>query len=278
MKSRKIKQEKKTPEHKRKSKARKILFSFIGFLFVVCLFTATIVYGAMSPFFNIKNISAEPTMHYNENALIAASGIVKDTNGFISMFTKPGRFYFLRIGDAENSITRSCPYIKSVKVRYLPPSSVTIKAVERKAAVVLIISDKTLLIDKDEYLLEINPKEYDKSLPVIKGINAGSLVPGNKIKIDKDSLLSAVKVFDTIGKVDEDFEDKLLPIVDYVDVEDKYNILFSLDSRIIVNLGGAEDLNYKIITAHTIYNENISKNEKGRLDFSANGNPVFTPQ
>lgn len=278
MKLRKIKKTKKPPERKHKSKTRKILFSFIKFVFVVSLFTATIVYGAMSPFFNITNINAEQTPHYSENALITASGITKGTNGFITMFTRPGRFYFLRIGDAENSIVENCPYVRSAKVRYLPPSSVSIDVVERKAAVVLIISDKTLLIDEDEYLLEIDPKTYDKSLPVIKGIKCDQLLPGKKMALDKDSLLSAVDVFDTIEKVDENYEDKLLPVVDYVDIEDKYNILVSMDSRIIVNLGEAEDLNYKINAAHTIYYENINKNEKGKLDFSANGNPVFTPQ
>jgi hypothetical protein len=278
MKSRKIKKSKMPPERKRKSKARKRLFSFIKFIFVVGLFSATIVYGAMSPYFNITSITAEPTPHYDANALIAASGILKGSNGFINLFTRPGKFYFLRIGSAEDSIIETLPYVKSAKVRYHLPSKVSIKVVEREAAIVLEVSDKTLLLDKDDYLLEINPKTYDKSLPVIKGISCDKLVPGKQAVIDKDLLLSALNIFDTIKKVDEEYEDKLLPSVDYIDMGDKYNILVSLDSRVIVNIGEAEDLNYKLSTTHAIYNGNIDKNEKGKLDFSVNENPVFTPQ
>lgn len=278
MKPRKIKKSKMPPVRKRKSKARKRLFSFIKFIFVVGLFSATIVYGAMSPYFNITGIAAEPTEHYDENALVAASGIKKGTNGFINLFTRPGKFYFLRMGNAEDSIIEKLPYVKSAKVRYHLPSKVSINAVEREAAIVLLVSDKTLLIDKDDYLLEINPKSYDKSLPVIKGISCDKLVPGKQLVFDKELLLSALDIFDTIKKTDEEYEDKLLPSVDYIDIGDKFNILISLDSRIIVNIGEAEDLNYKINTTHTIYNENINENDKGKLDFSVNGNPVFTPQ
>ena len=39
---------------------------------------------------------------------------------------------------------------------------------------------------------------------------------------------------------------ELPPLVDYVDTSDLSNIRFSVQSRIIVNLGKADELHYKI--------------------------------
>ena len=110
------------------------------------------------------------------------------------------------------------------------------------------------------------------------GIEPDSPKLGEKIDVSEKILLSAFKVFDTISEVDGSDEDKLLPYVDYVDVGDPYNIRFSLESRLIVNLGEIEDLYYKITAAKTIFTQNIKSTERGKLDFSSGANPVFTPE
>jgi len=45
-----------------------------------------------------------------------------------------------------------------------------------------------------------------------------------------------------------------------------------------VNIGETDDLNYKINTVQTIFTKNIKKDQRGKLDFYNNGNPVFTPE
>lgn len=279
MKVRRIKdvQEPSHKKHKSKKKFKRVLF-FIKFVLVTALLVTTIVYTALSPFFNIKRIVVKGAVHYDNQTLTATSGLNEGENGFREMFSYPGKFYFFRIGSAEKAIMESCPYVKSVKARFVIPSAVSIEVKEREAAAVLSMTGTSLLIDKDGYLLEINPDLEGLNLPVVKGLTIEEYKPGKKINMQEDLLLTAFKVLDIIGEMDSKNTDKLLPSVDYVDVGDIYKVGLSLQSRVFVNLGEPEDLYYKINVVQTIFTKNIKKNERGKLDFSTDENPVFTPE
>lgn len=261
----------------RKKKFKKVL-RLLEFLFVAALFVTTIVYAALSPFFNIEKIVVKESDHYTDRELVEASGIREGRNGFRLLFLDKGGFFFLRIGYAEKAIMEKCPYIRTVKAKFVLPSTVSIEVEEREAAAVIITKGVNLLTDQEGYLLEIDPVLKERKLPVIKVPKLETLKPGKKLEISDDMLLSAFKVFDTIEEVDKLQEDKLLPDVDYVDVSDPYNTSFSLQSRIIINLGEVKDLHYKINAAKTIFIKNIKKTDRGKLDFSTDANPVFTPE
>ena len=279
MKVRRIKdvQEPTHKKHKSKKKLKKVL-TWIKTMLVIALFVTTVVYAALSPFFNINEIVVKGASHYDNQSLIEVSGLNKGENGFRQIFNNPGKFYFLRIGSAERKITEECPYIKNVKVRVIIPSKVSIEVKEREAAAIISMTGSNLLIDRERVLLEINPEMKELDLPVIKGIKLDAYKPGKQIDMQEDLLISAFNVYDTIREMDTRNTDKLLPSVDYVDIGDIYNIRFSLQSRVIVNLGKLEDLNYKMNAVQTIFNKNIKKDERGKLDFSIDGNPVFTPE
>lgn len=264
-------------KHKSKKKRKRILL-WIRNVLVTALLATTAVYTALSPLFDIDRMAVRGNAHYDSQTLVGASGIREGMNGFRQVFNKPGRFYFLRIGWAERAIMDTCPYVKNVKVRFVIPSSVLIEVEERKAAAVLSMTGTSLLIDREGYLLELNPDLDKTDLPVIKGIQPDTYRPGLKLNIQENILESAYMVFDAIGEIDNKNEDKLLPIVDFVDVGDIYNVSFMLQSRVLVNLGKPEDLNYKISAAQTIFYGNIKKDERGKLDFSIDENPVFTPE
>ena len=282
MKVRKIKNLQVPPHiiNKKKRKWKRI-FQLVRFVLVVALFSMTIVYAAISPFFNITGFKAGESLHYDESTLINASGIRTGSNGFRMLFREVGKFYFFRIGTAETSIEESCPYVKNAKVRYLIPSTVSIEVEERVAAAVIVMNGANLLIDREGYLLELVPDISDKKLPIVIGVELDSPKTGKKIGIPEETLSSALKVFDTIREVDKLNEpngDKLIDSVDYVDIGDMYNVSFSVQSRVIVNLGKMEDLHYKINAAKTIFSRNIKKTERGKLDFSTDADPVFTPE
>lgn len=264
-------------KHKSKNSKNRIL-RFIKTLLVMALFITTIIYASLSPLFDVKKIVVTASLHYDSEALVKASGIQKGANGFRQLFQEKGKFYALRIGFAEKAIMRECPYVKSVIVRFAIPSTVAIETIERTAYAVIEINGTSLLVDKDGYLLEIDPVLGEIELPVIKGVEIKEYRPGEKLRLQDDLLLSAFKVFDTIKEVDRNSTFKLMPSVDYVDIGDVYNIGISLQSRIYVNLGEPEDLNYKINTVQTIFSKNIKKNDRGKLDFSIDENPVFIPE
>jgi cell division protein FtsQ len=265
-------------KHKSKKKGKRS-FLWLKSLLVSLLLLTTMVYGALSPFFNIKSVTVKgAAVHYDNQTLISASGINTGVNGFRLLFGNPGKFYFLRVGSAERMILESCPYVKSVKARFVLPSSVSIEVKEREAAAVLITDGTSLLVDNEEILLEVDPDLKKVDLPVIKVKKPEMLKPGKKLDLLENQLSMAFKVYDAIKQVDSQYQDKLLPSVDYVDVSDLYKIGFSLQSRVIVNLNGLDDLVYKLNAVKTVFTKNIKKDERGKLDFKSDGSPVFSPE
>lgn len=266
----------------RRKRRRQRILRAVRSILVTALFVVTIVYTALSPFFNIEEINADGSEHYSISELIAASGLRTGRNGFrvlLSSKSKPGLF---RIGDAEKAIIDRFPYVRSASVKYIIPGTIKIKVVEREPAAIIDMKGIPLLIDKEGYLLEIGPDfsmgSVADNLPVLRTVDPGSVIPGKKLDIPEEMLLSAFKVFDTIKEVDAVNNAEMLPMVDYVDTSDLSNIRFSLQARITVNLGKAEELHYKINAAASIFTKSIKKTERGTLDFSVGRDPVFTPE
>jgi cell division septal protein FtsQ len=269
------------PSHKKYKSKKKSKKSFLWLksLLITLLLATTLVYGALSPFFNIKNVQVKETaMHYDNQTLISGSGIYPGVNGFRLLFDNPGKFYFLRIGSAEKAIMESYPYIKSVKVRFVLPSTVSIAVREREAAAILITDGTSLLIDSEEVLLEVDPDMKKLHLPVIKVKKPDVLKLGKKLDLQENQLAAAYKIYDAVREMDSQYQDKLMPVIDFVDVTDSGNVGFSLQSRVIVNLGELDDLVYKLNAVKTVFEKNIKKDDRGKLDFTTDGNSVFTPE
>jgi cell division septal protein FtsQ len=179
--------------NKRKRRNQRILGA-IRFILVTALFVITIVYASLSPFFNIKQVTSEGSAHYDGEFLAAASGIRTGRNGFRLMFGSSTFTGIFRIGDAERNIVKACSYVREAKVRYVLPSTIHIEAVEREPAAVLDMNGTSLLIDREGYLLEIEPSAYDTDLPVIKTVQLTSAIPGSKLDMPDEMLSSAFRV------------------------------------------------------------------------------------
>ncbi|NLH96897.1 MAG: FtsQ-type POTRA domain-containing protein [Clostridiaceae bacterium] len=266
----------------RRKRRRQRIFRVVKSILVTALFVSTVIYAALSPFFNIKEFRVFGNTRYDAAELTAASGIRTGRNGFRVLFSSKSKSGLFRIGDAEQAIIEKCPYVRSAEVRYIIPGTIRISITEREPAAIIDMKGTPLLIDKEGYLLEIDPAfdpdEAEKGLPVIRTADPASAVPGKKLDIPEEMLLSAFKVFDTIRETDAVNSVELLPLVDYVDTSDLSNIRFSVQSRIIVNLGKADELHYKISAAASIFAIDIKKTERGTLDFSVGKDPVFTPE
>lgn len=262
---------------KRKRKARRIL-RFVNTILITALFISTIVYTAMSPFFYIEKIDAVASSHYDSSTLTAISGVIIGENGFRLLFEEPGMFYLLRIGSAERKLIEGCPYIKSAKVRFIIPSTVNIEVIERKPAALLRLNETSFIIDREGYLLELNQKQDMAALPIFEGIEPDSYTLGTKITNDEQKLTAAFRVYDYLEQMDGESLDKFLPSVDYIDVSEPNSIRLSLQSRISANLGKGEELNYKINAIKAIMENNIKKDDRGKLDFSLDEKIVFTPE
>jgi cell division protein FtsQ len=54
-------------------------------------------------------------------------------------------------------------------------------------------------------------------------------------------------------------------------------ICIQLDSRILVNLGDLQDLDYRMAFLKEILLEKLNKNDKGTLNFTTGESPEFIP-
>lgn len=281
MKVRTINEDLELRNKKRKKNQKKIKrFVFlVKFILTTGLIIATAVLLALSPLFEIAGIEVKGAVHYTDESLIGISGVVKDINGFKLAGSSLGNMLTLRVGSAEKLITQECPYIKTVKVRFVLPNSIVISVSERTPAAIIDYNGTSLLLDNEGYVLEALNVGDSKKLPLIIGLKFSGYELGKKPEYENiDALKTAFRVFAEIQAFDRNKTDKLFPKVDSVDAGNTDAVVLSLESRVRVNLGDLQDLNYRLSSTKTIFEKNIKKEDKGILDFTSGENPVFTPE
>jgi cell division protein FtsQ len=263
---------------KNRKKIKRFVF-LMKFILTVSLLVTTVVLFALSPLFAVKKIEVRGAAHYTAESLISLSGVIEGENGFKQVGSSLGSILTLRIGSAEQAISRGCPYVKAVNVKYVLPGSVIIDVVERTAAAAVPYTGTSLLVDREGFVLEEQPPDAVQKLPYIKGLKFGSYEPGKKPEYENyEALQVAFRVLDEIRGLDKNEAYALYDRVDSIDVSDPDAVVFSLESRLRVKLGDMQDLNYKLSSAKTIFERNIKKTDKGILDFTSGENPVFTPE
>lgn len=266
-------------KRKKNQRALKRIVFWLKFVLTTGLLVATFVLLALSPLFSVNKIEVRGAVHYSEESLISLSGAIKGVNGFRQVGSSPGNILMLRIGSAEKVIRQNCPYIKAVKVRYILPGTIMIDALERTAAAAVPFMGTSLLVDRDGFVLETLPPDTVQKLPAIKGLKFENYELGKKPEyLNPDAMQTAFRVLDEIKVLDGNESEKLHDAVDSVNVSDLSAVSFSLESRLRVNLGDMQDLNYKLSTTKAIFEKNIKKEDKGILDFTSGENPVFTPE
>lgn len=266
---------------KQKKRARKfkILLFWIKLILVLVLSTAAIGLIALSPIFNITGIEVLGGSHYPSDSITDLSGVVKGINGFKNIGGSPNHILELRYGQAEERILKNCPYIKNVRVKFVLPGKVAITLTERSPMGIVPYLGTSLLIDEEGYVLETVKNDEGNSLPLIKGLKFGNYELGQMLPTEEpENLEKAIALLKTVKASDAEGAFKLAAAVKWVDVGDLKKVCLFIDSRIVVNLGDLQDLDYRIRATKQILLKNIKKEEKGLLDFSMSENPVFIPE
>ena len=268
----------KAEKRKRNRRRIKRLVFWVKSISILALFVAAIVFTGLSPLFDLKEVEVKGAVHYKPEVLTGYADIQMGENGFREIGRSPLNIILFRFGDAEASIMQNCPYIKEARVRFAIPSKVVINVTEREAIASVPYLGTSLLIDREGYVLESLGAGKKTELLLIKGLDFSYYDLGKKLDIkNRDSLTIGLKLIEALKENDKSDTIKIFNIVDSMDVSDEANIKISLDSRVTVNLGDLEDLNYRISTARTIFNKNIKEGEKGVLNFNTGENPVFSP-
>jgi len=267
------------PKKRKKKQTFRPIYFWLKFVIILAILLTSIVFMALSPFFNINAIEVNGTKRYSSDALADLSGIISGKNGFKQIGSSPASILMFRFGNAEKILRKECPYIKEVKVRYIIPSKAVIDIVERTVFAVVPCLGTSLLVDNDGYVLESVSGDEKQNVLVIKGLKISGYKIGGKLADENsESFRCAKKVIDAVHEMDKKERKKLFEKIDSVDVSNLQKVYVVIESRVVVNLGNLQDLNYRISTMKTIFEKNIKKNEKGMLDFTSGENPVFTPE
>jgi cell division protein FtsQ len=233
-------------------------FKYVVFLFIICIFTA---FFLSSSFFQIKFIAVNGVNNVTREEIIKLSSIYYGENIF-------------RINKKNSmmSIFQN-PYVKMIKIKRGIPNRVVIDIIEREIMAYVPYVGSYLNIDDEGMILEINPAIKRPDLPVIKGLKFDTFKVGDHLSIENKDQFSTI-----IMLIKEIKSAGMLNLVSEIDVLDLSDIKLKIKDGIKANLGGADNMNYKINFAKSIVEDVKKQSLKGTIEMSHKGNPVFKPE
>lgn len=233
-------------------------FKYVVLLFILCIFTA---FFLSSNFFHIKFMVVNGNNNVTREEIIKLSSIYYEEN-----------IFRINKKNSMKSIFQN-PYVKMIKIRRVIPNKVVIDIIEREVMAYVPYVGSYLNIDEEGMILEINPAIKRPDLPVIKGLKFETFKVGEYLNIENKEQFST-----TILLIKEIKNAGMLNLVSEIDVADLSNIKLKIKDGIKVNLGGADNMNYKINFAKSIVEDIKKQNLKGTIEMSHKGNPVFKPE
>lgn len=251
---------------KRRKKIRRRVFAFIFLALVISLIIGGI---ALSPICTVSGVIVEGQNHYSAETYAEYSDGITGNNAFKAMDYNLESIFKLRYINIENKI-KKLPYIKDVKVEFLPFQKVRIKAVEREPIAIVTKDENNYLLDIEGFVLEeYNSDISNKEFFLVKGIDVqkelvGKYVSGNF----KDNYKLATDTCEALLKYGKDNNIAIKEKTDYIDATDAKNIKIMVNGLYTAELGNSDDIDYKLSYLFTIINNNLS-GEKGTLKYDA---------
>lgn len=267
---------KELPNQKKKKKRR---FRPLKFLFTLVLLMVALVFLVLSPLFNITKIEMRGSKQYSQEEIISVTNLALGNNAFKMMGNNISSILRLRYLSDESRIKNHFPYIKDASVKYIIPSKVILNLSEREPKYLVLKDSEVFLMDGEGILVDKVEDLKNLTLPVINGLNFEKFEVGQALKPkDLERLNYVSKLKNALLESDKDDTFKLSDIVSYFDVSDMRKISVMVDSKILINFGDLQDLNYRIRFAKYLYSKSIGKQDRGSLDFSSGDNPRFIPE
>lgn len=227
-------------------------YRIFSLLIVVLVFVAGIAI-----FFRVETVAITGNQLYTVEEIQNASGVEVGDN-----------LLTLSKGDVAGSIMAVLPYVEEVRIGKELPNLVTIDIVESNASYMVKGDDGSWwLINAEGKLLE----QVDGTAgiyPTISGLTALEPVAGMEMETeDPDSKAAAIAV---IGALES--TDYLAKIVE-INVEKPYEIIVYYEDIYQIELGGYDDMAYKIQYLTTVL-EQLRETESGIIDLTLSEDKV----
>lgn len=233
-------------------------FKYVVLLFIICIFTA---FFLSSSFFQIKFIAVNGANSVTREEIIKLSSIYYGEN-----------IFRINKKNSMKSIFQN-PYVKMIKIKRGIPNRVVIDIIEREIMAYVPYVGSYLNIDEEGMILEINPAINRPDLPVVKGLKFETFKVGECLSIENKDQFSTITML-----IKEIKNTGMINLISEIDVSDLTNIRLKIKEGIKANLGGADNMNYKINFAKSIVEDVKKQGLKGTIEMSHKGNPVFKPE
>lgn len=219
-----------------------------------------LLFAGFGMLFDINEILVDGSYEHTAAEVIEASGIKKGSN-----------LFFINTSAAENNITETFPYISFASVTRELPGTVRIAVSEGIARAAVEFEGVLYLMDEN---CRITGKvEADDTYIKVIGLVVTEVKVGSVVTVeekDETRLAFTQAVLNRLG--DDGFSDK----VTWLDVTNIGRITFDYLGRFTVNVGSAEQLEYKMSRIDGIVLQ-LEDTDTGIIDVSAEGKAYFEP-
>lgn len=233
---------------KKRTRRRFLIFSLL-------LIVTSIALAFNLKTFDVKEIFVKNNVNVTKDDIINLSGISLGDNIFYISFYKIKRNIL------------SNPYIKTVKLKRKLPDSIEISVTERKEAAYFQKESSFYILDETGVFLK-KCSDAPKLLKV-KGIENKVTYEQNSVSFKDSRYKEAIEKFNILNSSNSSRYKFSI-----VDLSSLVNIKLYINNMEI-RLGSDDDLLNKVNTAINIMDKDGVSMEKGYIDVSFKGNPVF---
>ena len=233
----------KKPVTQKQARNRRIL---IG----VAILIAVLMIGAilsLTVLFKTEKIDIDGDEYYYEDQIIAFSNVSLQQNIFLAA-----------MGGTPQEIVKNLPYVEDAKISFAIPDTVTIKITNAMPAYYVKDGDKYLVISSKGRVLDTET-EAPEGLTELVCKDFSNKEVGSYIEFDDKAIP------DILETVANSLKNNGLDNITAFDVTDPSSIKINYAGRIVINIGVAEDIEYKIKTAAAIITQKLDPNKTGQV-------------
>ncbi len=245
-------------ERLRARNSRKTLDEWLSILLTVLVLCALLLGICTLLFFRAKNIVIEGGSYYDSSVILSQTGIDGEDN-----------LFFIDREELENRLTLRFPYIESISLSRVLPTTLIIQVKEDTPAYVTEIRGEYFLLSRSLRVLARAKTEQD-AIGYLSGIKRISLptvtyaVTGRRLGFERDStysyLLDFLKVLN---------ESEYADGVTRIDASSKFRIgVYLYEGKYKVIFGSAEEAEEKLLFFTNIRKQKLPENACAIVDVS----------
>ncbi|MCL2057311.1 MAG: FtsQ-type POTRA domain-containing protein [Oscillospiraceae bacterium] len=174
-------------------------------------------------------------------------------------------------GRVRSALMDKYPYIESVELRRKVPSTIEIHITQCSPGGALKQGDDYILITKDGKALERGMILIPENIPLVIGMDAGDILPGEYLQNSRDNLdeqetaraQKAQEALLTLRYLFDAMDESGFTDITNLDITDPLNIKIMYENRLLIELGSEADLPYKLEFVGTIIRDNLEPDARG---------------